>query len=297
MDYGRLINRSFQLAWRYKSLWIFGLFAGFGSTFNVPSDFPGYRLESHEGLRAFNWDALQTPFDSSILVPIILAAVGLMLVFLVAHLISAPALVDAVNKISRGGSYRFGDSFSAGVDFFWRFLGLLLLEILAFIASIIPFALVIFVIPILGILLAIPGAIVLIFAWNTIFELARRVIVARNCSIGDALSEGFLLMKQHLSKTIVIFVLMFFLGMAFVIATMIMWLVVGLPIGGLVWAMTRSVAAGVVMAILFGLPVSLVVGGYFGTFFSSLYTLFYFELVEPSGSKIPPAAAQPGPSM
>ena len=296
MDYGRLISRSFQLAWRYKSLWIFGLFAGFGSTFNVPSDFPGFRVESMESLRAFNWDAAHAFEGSPVFLSLVLAFLGLMVVFLIAHLIASPALVDAVNKIARGGLYRFGDSFSAGVDFFWRFLGLLLLEILAFIVSIIPFALVILVIPLLGILLAIPGAFVLIFVWNTIFELARRVIVARDCSIGDALSEGFLLMKQHLSKTIVIFVLIFFLGMAFLIAAAIMWLVVGLPIGGIVWAMTQSVAAGAVMAILFGLPVSLVVGGYFGTFFSSLYTLFYFELVEPSGSRIPPAA-QPGPSM
>jgi hypothetical protein len=123
------------------------------------------------------------------------------------------------------------------------------------------------------------------------------VIVVRNCSIGDALSEGFLLMRQYLSKTIVMFVLIFFLGIAFVIGTLIMWAVVGLPIGGIVWAMTQSVAAGIVMAILFGIPISLVVGGYFGTFFSSLYTLFYFELVEPSSSRIPPAAAQPGQSM
>ena len=34
-------------------------------------------------------------------------------------------------------------------------------------------------------------------------------------------------------------------------------------------------------ALVAGLPVSLVVGGFLGVFYNCLYTLFYFELVEP----------------
>lgn len=297
MDYGRLLSRSFQLAWRYKSLWIFGLFAGYGSTFNVSGDFPGFKAETREFWDAFRWDSLNAPFDTSIFVPIAIAAVVLLLVFLVAHLISVPALVDAVNKIARGGQYRFGSSFSRGVDMFWRFLGLLVLEMVAFIASIIPFIIVIIVIPLLGILLTIPGALILFFVWQTIFELAKRVVVVRDCSIGDALSEAYVLIKRNLSKTIVIFLIMLFLGMAFFVGTMIMWVVVGAPVGAIVWAITHSLAAGLVLAILFGLPLTIVVGGYFGTFFTTLYTLFYFELVEPAAARIPPSAAPPSPAM
>jgi hypothetical protein len=34
-----------------------------------------------------------------------------------------------------------------------------------------------------------------------------------------------------------------------------------------------------------------------GTFFTSLYTMFYFELVEPSGAEAKPAVAATGPAM
>ena len=38
MDFGNLISRSFEIAWRHKSLWIFGLFVGGASYLNMDFD-------------------------------------------------------------------------------------------------------------------------------------------------------------------------------------------------------------------------------------------------------------------
>ncbi|MCK4633176.1 MAG: hypothetical protein KAT79_07870, partial [candidate division Zixibacteria bacterium] len=102
MEYGKIVSKSFNVAWNYKSLWIFGLFAGAGSS-------------------GFNWNTGETEqldfssfgFDTSVLADIyhILAPLliwfGLLLLALIClSFIAAPALIDAVNRITRGGTYR-----------------------------------------------------------------------------------------------------------------------------------------------------------------------------------------------
>jgi hypothetical protein len=177
------------------------------------------------------------------------------------------------------------------VDCFWRYLGLFLLSLVVVIVTVA--VVVLLVITIVGILLAVPLAIFAIYFSFTIFELARRAIAVRDCSIGDALSEAYWLFKNHFGRTVVMALIVLGLNIAFSIATFIMWLAVGVPIGAIVWAMTASVAWAIVLGILVGLPLSLVVGGYLGTFFTSLYTMFYFGLVEPAGAVAAGDAAPP----
>ncbi|MGH8016367.1 MAG: hypothetical protein ACREBV_09265, partial [Candidatus Zixiibacteriota bacterium] len=58
-------------------------------------------------------------------------------------------------------------------------------------------------------------------------------------------------------------------------------------------ALTENRSMVIILGIILGLPITLVVGGLFGTFFHSLYTLFYFGLVDPSSpyaKTISPAA-------
>ncbi len=295
MQYGKMVSNSFKLAWEYKSLWIFGLFAGWTQSFYTGNigDKIKYKLDPSD----FGFHRGDLPRDLDTLYPI-LAAVGLVvvllvIVYLIAHIISVPALIDGVNKITRGGRYEFGTSFSRGVDFFWRFLGIILLEIAAGIATVI--VTILMVITIIGILVAIPFVFIAGYFWFTLFELAKRVIVARDCSIGDGLSEAYLLIKRRFSDTLIMALMVLGLGIMFWIAMVIVWLIFGVPLGAAVWAMTNSVGLALVLAVIVGLPISLVFAGYLGTFFTSLYTMFYFELVEPAPAVEPTAPPPPGP--
>ncbi len=36
MDYGGILNRAWQITWRYKILWLFGFFLGSGSGGFIP---------------------------------------------------------------------------------------------------------------------------------------------------------------------------------------------------------------------------------------------------------------------
>ena len=67
----------------------------------------------------------------------------------------------------------------------------------------------------------------------------------------------------------------------------------------LVGGITENIVLTFVLALILGLPVSVVLGGFGGTFLHSLFTLFYFGLVDPStpyGAN-PPAAPTPTPTQ
>jgi hypothetical protein len=299
IDFGKLIQRSFEIAWRFKTLWIFGLFAGGMDAFNF-----GWtdKVESEEvdmGF-AYDWfDKLNLPTD---LVPPELAVIGaillwvlaLALLFFICYLIAQPAIIDAVNKITRGGQYTFGTSFSRGTDFFWRFFGITLVEIFAALAVIAIIVVLAIVLTPFSLLLTIPcGLIVFFFVYHT-FGLAEVAMVARNNQIADAIIEGWDLLMRNKANCFLMSLIMIGLGIGFVIVVSLITLAFYLPINLLVLGVTENLVAILLMALFIGLPVALVVGGYTGTFFNALYVQFYFRLVEPPQ---PVPATAPGAAL
>jgi hypothetical protein len=302
MDYGRIISESFRIAWRYKSLWVFGLFASGGSGFNL--DFNNLPLPKTE-FDSFGFgESFRFPFDMDLnmLMPIILLIGFMMLGYLIMHLISVPAIIDGVNKIKRGGHYRFGSSFSAGVDFFLRFLGLLLIGFFTMIVVIavmvaggfIAYALGDVVLLVLAILGMIPIFMAFLFVFTNMIALTQRAVVVRNIGIADALEESFWLLRRNLVKNLLIFLIEIGFSIALGIAAFIIWFFIGAPIALLVLATGAGIIPAIILAVIIGLPVSLVVGGFSGTVLANIYTLFYFELVEPGGrpkKNVDPAVA------
>lgn len=290
MDYGKIIGRSFEIAWRYKSLWVFGMFAS--GSFNI--DF-----SSHPSMQMQPGDFGMPSFPPELLGMFIIAAIVLGLVFLVAGQISQAAIIDSTNRIVRGGRYRFGDAFSAGIDYFLRFLGLFILFVFAMLVPTIIMVIIIAVffaihtaLGVLSLLFFIPAMIFVFFLMFSIWVLAQRVVVVRNSSIGDAIEEGWVLVKKNFGKTLVMFLIYIAFTIGFGIAAMILWALFSLPVAGLGLMGGMDPLQAMFTALLWGLPVSLVVGGILGVFFTSFYTLFYFELVEPSATTMqaPPMA-------
>jgi len=294
VDFGSMIQKSFQVAWRHKTLWIFGLFAG--------------------GVEGFNFDWLENldrePADMSImydlfdymdwsydLIPPKLAMLGgivawlmaLALLFFICYLIAQPAIIDGVNRITRGGNYTFASSFSRGTDFFWRFFGITLIEIFIGIAAVFTVVILAIVLTPLSLLLTIPAALIFFFFAYHTFALAEVAMVARDNQIGDAVAEGWSLIKNNLGSCFLMTLVLIGLGIAFMIVIFIAALILYLPVNLLVCTITGSLVGILVLALFIGLPVAIVLGGYTGTFFNAIYVQFYFGLVEPQ----PVAATSP----
>jgi len=198
------------------------------------------------------------------------------------RLICSPALVDGVNKVTRGGTYKFWESYSRGLDFFWRYLGLNVLFVAVIIGVIIVSIGIVALIHWVMLLLVIPVLIIFFFVGSTVFSLAERSLVVRDNSIGDALEEGWVLLKNNVGRCIVIVLIIIGLALAVGIVLVLLGFMLYFPINFIVGGITENIALTFVLAFILGLPVSIVLGGFGGTFFHSLYTLFYFGLVDPS---------------
>ncbi len=296
MNYSRIVNRSFEIAWKYKSLWIFGMLAGSGmSNFNL--NLPTQDLDPFAG------GSFGIPeFPPEILGMFILAAGILALVFIVASLISQAALIDSVNRIERGGIYTFSGAFSAGLDFFLRFLGL---GIVGFLSGLVILAVLVVIgvlffaihtaLGIFSLLILIPVFFFAIFFLASVFNLADCALVVRNISIGDALEEGWLLTTRNLGKAAIIFLIFIAFAIGFAIVGAIVWAIFSLPLAAMGLVAGLEPVAALFVGLILGLPISLVLGGLVGVFFTNLYTLFYIELVEPVQAATPqiPPMAQP----
>ena len=292
VNFGAIINRSFQIAWRYKSLWIFGLFAGGSSGFNfdMPTDFSGNSMNSSyppDFAEVFGNQA-----DAAIAAGLILLGLVLGILFLICYSIAKPAIIDAVNKITRGGEYRFGTSFSRGVDLMWRIIGLDIIFFMAIMAMIM-LGVILAIISLWSLMITIPCFLAaMFFVWHT-FALAEVAIVARDVTIGDAIAEGWELMTRNKANCFMISLLYVGIAIGFGIAFWVIALFTFAPIGILVAFLTRNLVLTLVLALIFGLPVSLVIGGFMGTFSNSIYTQFYFKLYEPEPTIPDPATAYP----
>jgi hypothetical protein len=286
VDFGALIKRSFDIAWKYKSLWIFGLFAGGGGNFNF--DWTD-KVERHDIDMSFAYnlfDRLGLPTD---FIPPEFAVIGallawvlaLVLLFFICYLIAQPAIIDGINKITRGGVYTFRSSFSRGTDFFWRFFGLTLVAIFAFLVSLVAVVVVPAFLTPFTLILTIPAWLVVGFFLMHTFGLAEIAMVARDNQIADAIAEGWTLVTHNKANCFILSLIWIGLAIAFFIVFGIAALVFYLPINLLVYALTGNLVAILLLALFIGLPVALVLGGYSGTFFNAYYVQFYFNLVDP----------------
>ncbi|MDH4157301.1 MAG: hypothetical protein OEW00_08510 [candidate division Zixibacteria bacterium] len=305
MDYGRIVNKSFEVAWRFKSLWILGLFAGGTVTgFNWPG-----KLTERLGLEDVDlnirhlgldfWD-FSIPKELIISLLIWLFLIGLL--FLIMHFVGVAGLIDGANKITRGGRYRLGDSFATGFRHFWQFLALgvgLFFLIFGFIVFTVLFMVLLFkmhtVLGILGLMFVVPIIFCFAVTSGNIYSLAQRSLVVRGASIGDALEEGYRLFRYNIGKNIVIFLIDIGLSIGLWLLAMIVWGIIGIPIAAVVLASGLGWVAAIFLGLLLGLPVSLVVGGFTGTVLTNLYTLFYFELLEPHRTQPAASPSRPGP--
>lgn len=291
MDYGEIIGTAFKVAWRNKSLWILGLFAAGISNFSDGINSPFKKQLELDEFQILGYTIDFGRFAESN-IWVLVAIAGLLVVyffiFLILNCICTPALIDAVNRLTRGGVYRLRDSFSAGIDFFWRYLGIIILKIMAGVvgcAALIGPAVLFFIIsPILGVLsllLIIPLFFLFIFAISTIPALAQRAMVIRDINITDALAEGLDLFWKNKIHSLIIFLLYIALAIGLALGLMIVLGIMSFPF----IFIASSSTTGLILALAVGLPIVMVImlpiSGFLGTAFEAMYTIFYIRLVEP----------------
>ena len=131
MDYGAILKKSWEIVWRHKILWLFGLFAGAGSavSFNYNFGSGNRSTGSSTGLpqtAQTDWLAFQRFLEQNLGVMII-AFIALFLFGLLFWIISVAArggLIHLANEAEAGREVRAGDGWSTGFHKWGRVFGI-----------------------------------------------------------------------------------------------------------------------------------------------------------------------------
>lgn len=316
MDYGELITRAWTITWNNKYLWVLGFLAALTS---VGSN--GNSINN-------SFDESNFVNDPQMAAQIGALVIGLMCVFMIIGfilwLLSVAArggLIDGVNRIDDGEKVTLGEAFSAGTSSIWRLIGVYLLAYLPMIIVGVVIAVLAFMtiggaiamdtliqnpdeaagaiigsMGLLGLCMClaicalIPLGIVLFF----IAEFAARATVIQKMGITDSLSQGWEIFKENLGPIIILWLIMFVIGIgvsfALGIVMLPLSLIVFAPVfaslfrdgtmGGMniAWTIGGSLCLGIFGALLMSVV---------QTWTSALWTLAYKEFTGKAPEHLP----------
>lgn len=324
--YFELLKKSWQICWKYKILWIFGLFVPAGYSFpnfNFNYNFPSFgQLESSKNQSAeqvfseiFRDTASVLKFLKAHLFWVILIVISfffLLLIFQFLSWLSKPALIKLVEleetdkkKPSLTEGFRWGEKFLfryivSGWLLWLPFLILIILASAGLIISLFMFAknfalalsfffLFLFLILILA-LFSIPISLVT--------ELTHRKIVIEEKGVLEAIKEGFRLFLKEWQKVVVIWLISLVVSVGFGFLLLIAgfpFLLLLLASGGAFAFIKAKTTSYLFLALLLSISIflafllSLFTKAFSGTFLTSYWTLAYLEIIKSYSAQIQPS--------
>jgi hypothetical protein len=310
LDYGNLLSRAWQITWKHKVLWIFGILAGLGNSGGPPGDGnAGDRGAQSNGSELVppQFEQWANQIDQAAIVAIVIGLLCLALVIAVVlialQVIGRGGLIGGVLRADAGQSVTFGEAWGVGVSKFWTLflIGLIpglvsLLLALLVIAPGIVFSVLTFG---LGFLCFIPLFCVLAIVGvilNIIAYFGQIAAVVENLGVMDALRRAWALITANVGQIIVLGLIVFFIS--FVVS-----LIIGLPflltivpaVIAVVGFANESQAVGysglafaLVCCALY-LPVLIVASGILQTWLTAAWTLAYKRLTQASAPGGQPA--------
>jgi hypothetical protein len=270
-----IVREALRIARAHKSLWLFGLIAGFG--------FPG-----GGGGGGGQSPGIPIPGGPApgALVPVLLVGLVLLIGFAILKFVSTGALIEGVKRAHTNGSMTVREGFREG----WAHWGVLLRVALLFLAAnaasmVLIFGACVLVVRALGgsasfvvvgvaVLIAAPWLVTL-YMWQAF---AERIAVLENRSALDAIRKARLFMHGRLPHGLKLIVASF-LGVLLVVAAAI---VVVAPVVLLVRsALVGGALPAIGLVVLTVLPTVLVAMALVGIITSSVWTIGYLKQIEP----------------
>lgn len=329
MDFGRIIKRSWQITWRYKAMWVLGIFAGItgcqpggggsGGGGGGGGDMQGLMDgEMLPGGSAAN--GLSQGFaELGQWLPAIIAAIGVLVLMAVVWSILGVAarggLVTGVDAAENGSKLRAGEMWGAGFGRFWSLVGVDILLVLPMIFLGLALAVVVIVpvvgaiaggggddaalaaiVPVCGALgLGIPLLLIAGFILGIMHPIAVRYVMLGGQGAGAAVANSWRFFRARVKDTVLMWLLSGALNLAasFALAIPVIVIALGLGVGmgGMFYTEQWGLLVGLGGAMLFLIMVvSIAYSAVWGTFTSALWTLFFREM---TGMGTPVREARP----
>jgi hypothetical protein len=298
-NFGEVLTRAWQITWKYKVLWIFGILAGCtngggggggggGNTgystgpsdFDVPPEIRRFVLWMEEFVA---W-VEDNPW---IFIIIGLAFLLLIVISIFLGTIGKIGLIKGSYQADMGAERLvLGELFSASMPYFWRVFGLSFLIGLAFFLLFVPVILLGVITFGVALLCLLPLICLLVpvgFAVGIIIEQANRAIVLEDLSLLDGLRRSWEISRANVWPLIVMGLILFGI-------TLVLGIVIALPIFIVVFPTIFAFAMGegqsfsplyiALACICLYAPVSWVLNGILTTFTQSAWTLTYLRLTQ-----------------
>ncbi len=289
MDIGEVLRRAWEIIWKNKALWIFGILASCSNAGGGGGGNSGFQSSNSEFGREFGnaFNKLQDWEIALIVGAVILFILVIVVLFTFLGTIGRIGLIQGTLEAEAGGSrLSFGEVFSLSTPFFWRVFGLNLLVGLAifaiFLIAAIPAILFSVLTLGLGIICLVCVFIPLSGLIQILLEQANIALVVENLGILDALRRGWDVFRDNLGTMII-------MGLILVIGAGVVSLLFAAPLitvvfpaaTGLIIDTEASIAGGIGLALLClvaYLPVLIVLGGILRAYVGSAWTLTYLRL-------------------
>ncbi len=291
IDYWGIVTRSARIAWDHKFLWFFGFFAGSGG--GGGGNYGNVGEHGVDGIKDFFMS------HAGMMVAIIMGLVILWLILVVMSLISKGALLSCINRADAGERIRFEEGWRAGLRSFWGLLGIALVALLAFlvVTTVCTLAVVlpliggapgIAIAVLIGAILFIPYLAFLFLLTFTVIYAERRYVIVGG-GVGDALLAGWELTRSYFWQSLLMWLVSFASGMAFVMALVVALLAMAIPF---ILIGIANPVVGLALGIPIGLVALVLSASAFSTYDHALWTLMYGELAGPS---VAPVTGSPDP--
>lgn len=323
MDYTGILKRAWNVTWKYKILWLFGLFAGgMGGGISSNSNGSSNRVNTGQGTSGLpSGTAQQFAQFAERSLPVVVALIVLLvvigLVWWVLSIAAKGGLVHLVNEAEEGRPVRAGDGWRIGFSKWFRLFGIW------FVAGFLP-ALVFVVIVLVVVFASVGGAaglaglargssaglaalvpalaggccFLLIFALvfivisvvlTIVMELAVRYAVLRDARVFEALGLGWSDLRAK-RGAFLMYLIQWGIYIAYSIVVFVVALILVVP--GVLIIFVGSWPVGLLM-ILFAVLILMVPSAAYGAFYHAAWTIFFRRMTgaEPVRAATLPTAA------
>ncbi len=308
MDIGGILTRTWEIIWKNKVLWIFGIFAGCSSASGgTPSNFT-WTMQRDSTLFAENWSRTlnNVPVWTLTLGAVAGFLIMLVVVVLVIFLstIGKIGVIKASHQAESGQEkFTFNQVFKDSTPYFWRvfllnllvgvaiFITIFLLVTLGFLGSIATLGIgLICFIPVLCLLVPI------IWFVYIVVEQSGIAIVVEELGVLDGLNRGWYVVRSNIGYMIVMGLVLY------IVFGMIGGFLISMPIGFIVIpavfaAALESTSAGAGLAVaglcfVLYLPVLIALNGFLRGYIQSAWTLTFLHVTN-EGEELQPFNEEP----
>ena len=309
-NFGEVLTRAWQITWKYKILWIFGILAscsrgggggsgnggGGGSNGNGNGNSP---FDTSQFERTFE-QAGQWMMDNWWIL-VVAALVFLVLIVLSIFLGSIGRIgrIKGTLQVESGAeSLTFGELFSGSLPYFWRVFGLSFLIGLLFFVIMLPFIGIGVVTMGVGLLCLLPLICILIpvsMIVGLVLELANVAIVKEDLGMWEGWRRGWDLARANIGPMVGMALILFVIAFAVGLVVAIPFIIILFPTMIATFAgggenMTPLLIGGLCMVAF--LPVGILINGVMNTYVGSAWTLTYLRLL-PVQSNSAPVIVEP----